>query len=331
MEVTSLSNSCEHGQPGIFRGHLRFESARLAGYRWEICEIRGKKPGPRLCIGAGIHPNEVSAIEAAVRLQRLFDPESMAGSVSIIPFINQPGLFEYPDYVCPLDGKNIEHTFPGKKDGTFSEALCDAIMKEWCEGADCFIDMHGGNLRENVSKFVIIQQAPDTQLNDQARRLAMCFDAEFVLALPTRFLDRSGTYSPSAFAREGRLAVLPEAGANGLATEDTVSFFVNGVLNVARTLGIISTPLADIRNAQVVCDDYLWVYCPVGGDFHSEVEPGDSVIEGQRLGTITNLFGETLAEVSAPASGCVLWRVTHPSIKEGSFMGAIGTQEQRAS
>ncbi|RJT26739.1 succinylglutamate desuccinylase [Mesorhizobium waimense] len=331
MEVIAISNSCEYGQPGIFRGHLRFDSPRLAGYKWEICEIRGKSAGPRLCICAGIHPNEVSAIEAAVRLQRAFDPEIMAGSVSIIPFINQPGLFEYPDYVCPLDGKNIEHTFPGKKDGTFSEALCDAIMNEWCDGADCLIDMHGGNLRENVSKFVIVQNAPDAQLSARARQMAMCFDAEFVLALPTRFIDRPGTYSPSAFARQGRLAILPEAGANGLATEDTVSFFVDGVLNVARTLGIISTPLSEIRNAQAVCDDYLWVYCPVGGDFHAEVEPGARVTKGQRLGTMTNLFGETLTEVSAPDSGCLLWRVTHPSIKEGSFMGAVGTLENRPS
>ncbi|RWD28350.1 MAG: succinylglutamate desuccinylase [Mesorhizobium sp.] len=331
MEVTALSSSCEFGQPGIFRGYARFESPRLAGYKWEICEIRGKKPGPRLCICAGIHPNEVSAIEAAVRLQRAFDPEMMAGSVSIIPFINQPGLFEYPDYVCPLDGKNIEHTFPGRKDGTFSEALCDAIMNEWCDGADCLIDMHGGNLRENVSKFVIIQHAPDPQLNARARQMAMCFDAEFVLALPTRFIDKPGTYSPSAFARQGRLSVLPEAGANGLATEGTVSFFVEGVLNVARTLGIVSTPLSEARNARVHCDDYLWIYSPAGGDFHSEVEPGDRVTKGQPLGTITNMFGEQIAELSAPESGFVLWRVTHPSIKEGSFVGAIGIEETRSS
>ncbi|WJI74862.1 MULTISPECIES: succinylglutamate desuccinylase/aspartoacylase family protein [unclassified Mesorhizobium] len=330
MEVIALSNSCEYGKPGIFRGHLSFDSPRLAGYKWEICEIRGKKAGPRLCICAGVHPNEVSAIEAAVRLQRLFDPEVMEGSVSIIPLINQPGLFQYPQYVCPLDGKNIEHTFPGKKDGTFSEALCDAIMNEWSIGADCLIDMHGGDLRENVSKFVMYQDTGDPQLNARGRQMARCFNAEFVLALPRRFMEKAGTYSPSAFATHDRIALLPEAGANGLLTEDTISFFVEGVLNVARTLGIISTPATEIRNARVHCDDYLWVYCPAGGDFHSEVEPGDSVTKGQRLGTISNLFGETLAELNAPDAGFLLWRITHPSIKEGSFAGAIGIEENRS-
>ncbi|RVC63171.1 succinylglutamate desuccinylase, partial [Mesorhizobium sp. M00.F.Ca.ET.038.03.1.1] len=204
------------------------------------------------------------------------------------------------------------------------------IMNEWCDAADCLIDMHGGNLRENVSKFVIIQHTPDPQFNARARQMARCFDAEFVLALPKRFIDKPGTYSPSAFARQGRLSVLPEAGANGLATEGTISFFVEGVLNVARTLGIVSTPHSEARNARVHCDDYLWIYSPAGGDFHSEVEPGDRVTKGQRLGTITDMFGDQLAELSAPESGFILWRVTHPSIKEGSFIGAIGVEENRS-
>lgn len=326
MEIAASSNSVEYGQPGVFRGHLRFKNPRLAGYSWPLCEILGRKPGPRLCISAGVHVNEVSAIEAAVRLQRMFDPNTMCGSVSIIPLINQPALYRFSEYICPTDGKNINFTFPGKRDGTFSEALCDAITNDWCVGADCYVDLHGGDLRENVSKFSIFQRTPDSRLDALARKMAMCFDAEIVVGLPPAHMERPGR-PPTAFARLNRLALISEAGANGLLEEDAISFHVGGVLNIARTLKIIETPLSPFRNARVPCDEYLWVESPVDGEFHAEVEPGARVCRGQRLGTIRDLFAETLAEIAAPQSGFLLWRMTHPSVPKGGPVLAIAVEE----
>jgi len=90
------------------------------------------------------------------------------------------------------------------------------------------------------------------------------------------------------------------------------------VLNVARTLGILGTPQTPFRNARVACRDYLWVDCPVAGEFHAEIEPGMRVEKDQRLGTIRDLFGDTLAEIAAPETGFLLWRMTHPSIAKGA-------------
>ena len=107
MKVSANENSCVYGEPGIFRGYVRFDNPILSDYAWPLCEIRGKKPGAKLCIIAGIHVNEVSSIEAAIRLQSMFEPENMAGTVSIIPIVNRPAQYSYTEYVCPVDGKNI--------------------------------------------------------------------------------------------------------------------------------------------------------------------------------------------------------------------------------
>ncbi|MBY3165414.1 succinylglutamate desuccinylase [Rhizobium laguerreae] len=327
MEITGIDNSCTYGEPGVFRGWLRFKNPTLAQYQWPLCEIRGTSPGPKLCISAGVHVNEVSAIEAAVRLQNLFDPQSICGVVSIIPLINQPALYRYSEYVCPIDGKNINHTFPGRPNGTFSEALCDAIVNEWTPGSDCYVDMHGGDLREQVSKFVLYQRRNDKEFDEQARRLAMCFDSEIVLGLPQSYLARPGR-PPTAFARGNRVALMSEAGSNGLADEETISFHVNGVLNIARTMGILDSPAYSYRNARLICDDYVWVHSPVHGEFHAEIEPGRRVEKGQRLGSFRNFFGETLAEINTPSSGLVLWRITHPSIPRGEPVLAIAVEER---
>lgn len=329
MKVTALDKSCAYGQPGIFRGHLRFDNPLHDGYSWPICEIRGTRPGPKLCVSAGVHVNEVSAIEAAVRLQRLFDPEKIQGCVSIIPLINQPALYKYSEYICPLDGLNINFTFPGKSDGTFSEALCHAIMNEWCADAACYIDMHGGDLRENVSKFTIFQHTDNAELDALGRQMALCFDAEIVVGLPASHMEKPGR-PPTGFARHNRLALMSEAGSNGLLDEGAISFHVEGVLNIARTLGILDTPLSPFRNARVLCNDYLWVTCPVDGEFHAEVEPGDRVKKEQRLGTIRDLFGNTLAEIRAPETGLLLWRMTHPSIPKGASVLAVAVEEKPA-
>nr|WP_280178105.1 M14 family metallopeptidase [Rhizobium anhuiense] len=297
---------------------------------WPLCEIRGDRDGPRLCISAGVHVNEVAAIEAAVRLQKLFDPRKIQGSVSIIPLVNQPALYKYSEYVCPLDGKNINFSFPGDPNGSFSEILCDAIMNEWCVGADCYVDMHGGDLRENVSKFTIFQHTDDPVLDERARRMAMCFDAELVVGLPVAHIPKPGR-PPTGFASKNRLAIMSEAGANGLVDEASVQFHVDGVLNVARALGILDTPSTEFQRARVPCDDYIWVACPTDGEFYSEVEPGDRIHKDQRLGTICDLFGETVAEIAAPETGFLLWRITHPSIPNGSPVLAIAVEERAAS
>ncbi|WP_234826683.1 succinylglutamate desuccinylase/aspartoacylase family protein (plasmid) [Sinorhizobium meliloti] len=326
VEITAIDNSCIYGEPGIFRGWLRFKNPTLAEYQWPLCEIRGSSPGPKLCISAGVHVNEVSAIEAAVRLQRLFDPQSIRGIVSIIPLINQPALYRYSEYVCPIDGKNINHSFPGRPDGSFSEALCDAIVNEWTSGSDCYVDMHGGDLREQVSKFVLYQRTNNRNFDAYARQLAMCFDSEIVLGLPQSYLDRPGR-PPTAFAHGNRIALMSEAGSNGVADEDTISFHVNGVLNIARTIGVSDVPASPYRNGGLICDDYVWVHSPVDGEFHAEIQPGCRVEGGQRLGEFRDLFGEALAEIKAPSSGLVLWRITHPSIPRGEPVLAIAVEE----
>src|SRR5690606_32682199 len=58
-------------KPGIFQGEIEFSNPTLRDYRWPVCEIAGRRAGPKLCVTAGVHVNEVSSIEAAIRLQRL--------------------------------------------------------------------------------------------------------------------------------------------------------------------------------------------------------------------------------------------------------------------
>ncbi|MGE0237820.1 MAG: succinylglutamate desuccinylase/aspartoacylase family protein [Parvibaculaceae bacterium] len=314
------------GKPGVFRGYAAFSNTALADYTWPLFEVRGSTDGPRLCISAGVHVNEVSSIEAAIRLQQLFDPQTLRGSVSIIPVINQPALYKYTEYACPIDGKNINFTFPGNASGTFSEALCDAVQHEWCAESDCYVDMHGGDLRESISRFSIFQRTGDAALDRLGADLATCFDADVVVGLPESHMLQPGR-PPTGFAREGRIAIMSEAGANGLLNEDDIDFHVRGVLNIAGKLGMIDNPEPHFKRRRMLCDDYLWISNPADGQFYAETEPGNLVSRGQRLGTIRDFFGHTVGEIMAPEAGIVLWRMSHPTLKKGAAVLALAVEQ----
>lgn len=321
MKIQSTLSETPFGAPGIFQGMVTFSNDALAGYAWPLCEIRGAMPGPRLCVTAGVHVNEVSSMEAAVRLQRLFDPKMLKGTVSIIPLVNVPAYGKFTEYDCPVDGKNINFTFPGKADGSFSEALCDALLNEWSAGADCYIDLHGGDLRERVSKFVMFQRTGDAAFDAQGEQLARCFDADIVMGLPERLMEAPGR-PPTGFARQGRMSIMSEGGANGIQDEDSITYHVEGVLNIARELGMIEREPRFAR-ARVLCNDYLWVESPVAGEFRPLIEPADAVKKGQDLGPVHDLFGRLVGHVHSPADGFILWRMTHSTAVAGSPILAV--------
>src|SRR5262245_57139560 len=104
-------------------GTLTFKAGVLAEVPIPFFEIQSAVAGPRLAVMAGMHPNEVSSMEAALRLKQAFSQHLDKGSVSILPILNIPGLYEHAQSICPIDGKNINFSFPGNPNGSFSEAL----------------------------------------------------------------------------------------------------------------------------------------------------------------------------------------------------------------
>jgi predicted deacylase len=264
-----------------------------------------------------MHVNEVSSIEAALRLPDCF-ATGLSGVVSIIPVLNLPGLYEHTEYNCPIDGKNINFTFPGRADGTFSEVLCHALLTEWAADAAALIDLHGGDLRENVAKFIMYQRTGDPAQDSRRAGLARAFDADLVVGLEPDLMAAPGR-SCTALASLGRDGLLAEAGANGVIDEESVQFHVGGVLGVARGLGMIDGPAPVPKRRQVDCDRYLWIAMPADGFIHFEVEPAASVTAGQRLGRVHDLVGQPCGELRAPADGFVLWRMTHPVLRRGEY------------
>ncbi|MFL5260059.1 MAG: succinylglutamate desuccinylase/aspartoacylase family protein [Hyphomicrobiales bacterium] len=310
-------------ESGLHKVEFTFPYPALRGWRWPAVEIIGERPGPRLAIIAGIHVNETSSIEATLRLQRALDPGSLRGRISIIPIVNLPAIPSRSQYVCPLDDKNINFSFPGKPDGTFSEAVAYALLEDWAKDADCFIDLHGGDLCENVSHFTVCQTIGDEAFDRRNMELAQCFDGDIIAKLDPSFLDQPAR-SCTGRARRRQHAAFAEAGRIGLIEERNVAFHFEGVMRIANLLGMMEDAPPK-RQAPQVITRYLWVPAPADGIYRYAVEPAEKVSKGALLATVEDVYGRRIGEVTAPADGLVLWRITHALATKDSFVVGLGT------
>jgi predicted deacylase len=308
---------------GLHKCELTFAYPALAGWRWPAVEIVGQRPGPRLAVISGVHVNETSSIEAVIRLQRMIDPGRLKGRISIIPIVNLPAVPLRSQYVCPIDDKNINFSFPGRPDGSFSEALAFALLNDWARDAECFADLHGGDLCEQVSHFMVVQRTGDRDLDARNLAVARCFDAEIIASIDPSHLDQPAR-SVTGRAKRGQLAAFAEAGRIGLIEEANVAFHLDGLLRLLNHLGMTDSAPAKKREPQIITR-YHWIPAPVDGFYRYYTEPGQKVAKDQLLATAENTYGEEIARVLAPQDGHILWRITHALAPKDSFIVGLGT------
>ena len=80
-----------------------------------IIIVKGKNNGKVLTITAGVHGSELSPIIATQELIREINPSQLRGTLIIIPITNIGAFYRYTPYKNPIDQKNINRIFPGKK------------------------------------------------------------------------------------------------------------------------------------------------------------------------------------------------------------------------
>jgi uncharacterized protein len=293
----------------------------LAKYEWPYIAIAGLMAGPTLLITAGIHAAEYTGIEAAIRLGRTISPDAVRGTILIIPLLNRPGFYERSIYVNPEDNDNLNRLFPGKADGTWGERFAHRLLTEIIAKCDNAIDLHAGDLIEDLVPFVIYRETGDASLDGRIEAMANAYGARWaVKSAPTG--ERPGTLMAVA-AQNGIAAMLAESGGRGQLIEEDVARHVTGVTNILRTIGVISGKPERVA-APTVVRSFEWLRSPVEGIFHCHVKVDQMVKARELVGEMTDLVGDPIAALTAPVSGVVLFTVTSPAIKKGGLLLAIG-------
>jgi predicted deacylase len=293
------------------------ENPILSDLRWPIFEATGDHDGPRLTLLAGVHGAEYPAIAAVRTFMRQLDTEALAGSILAVPIASPTSFRARSAFVVPEDGRNLNRAFPGRADGSFTDALADHIFKTFIAGSDLLIDLHGGDLFEALAPFTIYEDSPQREM---AHRLACAFNFPYVIR--EQGGDLRGMTSAAA-ADAGIPAVVAEAGGCGLLEPGAVRLHLDGLRNALRAAGMLGEPLVAPAIPQHLAADFRWLRCANEGWWQPEVEVGAMVASGQRLGALLDPFGEEMEQIHAPLPGVVAFLTTSPAVGRDGLLLAI--------
>ncbi|MGE5213115.1 MAG: succinylglutamate desuccinylase/aspartoacylase family protein, partial [Nitrospirota bacterium] len=81
---------------------------------------------------------------------------------------------------------------------------------------------------------------------------------------------------------------------------------------------------AGVGAASTLLTKFEWVYTKRAGMWYSKVKPGHVVNEGEQIGTVGDLFGDTVEKIISPVNGVVLFLTINPSVLENGLLMGIG-------
>jgi len=138
----------------------------------------GAAEGPRLSLIGGVHGCEYSSIAAVTRVMNELDTSELAGTITAVPVVSMESFRRRSPFVVPVDGKNLNRNFPGKRDGTYTEVLARSIFDDVIAPADVLLDLHGGDQVEGLEPFAIYEASP---VEERAHAIATAFNLPYVV------------------------------------------------------------------------------------------------------------------------------------------------------
>jgi hypothetical protein len=295
-----------------------------AGTRIDVAVIRGTKPGPVLALVSGAHGTEYASVVAVSKLVSAIDPAVLAGTVILLPLVNVASFEGKVPHVNPVDGKSMNRFYPGKPDGTQTERASFAITREVVEKCDHLIDLHGGDLDEDLRPYSYWTKTGNAAQDAISREMVLAFGLDHVILSTDRPKDpQASRYLENTATVRGKPSITVEAGRAGTVEPEDVGALVDGCLSVMRYLKMLPgapTPVEHpvwIEAIKTATSEQTGLFFPL-------VRRGSYVTEGMKIGYVTDFVGRRIFEATAPASGVVLYICAVPSMKKGDTVANIG-------
>ncbi len=166
------------------RGLLAFDAPLPRDDEWPYVAVSGASDGPTVTLIAGIHGAEYTPIDAVMRFCQALDPATLRGRLVGVPVVNLPAFWERTPFVCPRDGKNLNRVFPGDPAGSFSDVLAHYMFNRVIRHGDYLIDLHAGDLVEELAPFSLVQATKNADVDARALDLAVAFGLPYLVVQP---------------------------------------------------------------------------------------------------------------------------------------------------
>lgn len=295
-----------------------------------ITVFHGRKDGPVLGITAGVHGYEYPPIIAAQHLAQELDPAEMSGTVILVQIANVPSFLGRSPFTNPMDGKNLNRSFPGEAAGSITERIAHTITEQVITQSDYFIDMHGGDAPEDLrpySAYYTSTAFPEASEKGKAMAKSMGFDHVVIFNIPeARVKERSLYCSQEAFHRQIP-AVDIECGRLGIAGEYEIARIRDAIFSVLRHLEILEGNPIEVPG-QLMVPVRKTFKSPQTGVFYPLKKGGDYVAKGMKVGYINDFFGNHLEDIFATTDGIIMYMIGTPPVQKGETLISIGVLEE---
>ncbi len=305
-------------------GFLEVPAGVDAGTRIAVAVVHGAKPGPVFAIVSGAHGTEYASIVAVSKLVQMLDPAQVSGTVILIPLVNVPSFEQKVPHVNPVDNKSMNRYYPGKADGTQTERASFLITREVVEKCDHLIDLHGGDLDEDLRPYSYWTKTGNAAQDATSREMVLAFGLDHIIISTDRPKDPAASrYLENNATTRGKPSITVEAGRAGTVDPEDVSALVDGCLSVMRYLKMLPGSPHPVEHP-VWIESVKTASSEAAGLFYPLVRRGAYVEKDLKIGFVTDALGRPLFEARAPASGVILYICAVPSMRKGDTIANVG-------
>lgn len=305
-------------------GALKVPAGVDAGYDIPVVVIHGAKPGPVLAVVAGSHGSEYASIVAVEQLIAEVNPAAVSGTLVLVPLVNVPSFEQIVPHNNPTDNKNMNRFYPGTANGTQTERASYAITKEVVEQSDHLIDLHGGDLDENLRPYSYWTVTGNQKQDDASKAIAIAFGLPYIVISTDRPKDANASrYLENTATTRGKPSITAEAGRSGPVDPKDAALLARGVRNVMAHLKM-TAPVGAPPPNPIWIERLVTIAAEQNGMFHPAVDRDATVAKGAKIGSITDYLNRPLQEIVAPEAGRIMFIRAVPSLKKGDTIASLG-------
>ena len=281
--------------------------------------------GPTVLFTGGNHGDEYEGPIALRKLANELNAEDIQGQVIIVPYLNFPAILA-GTRLSPVDGQNMNRSFPGNPDGSMTQQIADFVYRELVMRSDVVLDFHSGGNSMIFEPCTVLHKLEDSEQQKKTLLAAKSFAAPVSLVLQE--LDSKGMLD-TAVEDSGKIFLSTELGGGGFVSPRTLKIAENGIRNLLRHFEILpqnEEPVPETRFMQTP-DVGGYLMAPQEGLYETLIELGDTVSAGQLIGRIHSLtdIASPAVEVHAEIDGMLVTRAGRAHVKIWDTIAVIAT------
>jgi predicted deacylase len=268
---------------------------------------------------SGAHGTEYASIIAAMRLIDRIDPAKLSGTVIIAPLLNRPSFERMRVHTNPTDEKGMNASYPGNPGGTQTDRALALVAREILDRADIVIDLHNGDLDEDLRPYSYWMRTGKADLDSATRRMVLAFGLNHIIVTNVDVSNPAQTRSASGYMlAKGKRTIVAEAGRSGLVPPEDLRSLVDGCLNVLVSLGMLAQPARPAPSPITWLGGGERVRADSAGVWFASARRDQLVRKGAELGYITDFLGRKTTTVTSPIDGRITFIRGVPSLWRGA-------------